>query len=89
MLIIDNPSLVKVLETATQSDLTLINSDAKTFIDHLTEHQLPEAIAQWFYTLQVDIENGVLDSQSTDLADVLGKPLTSLPTALSEILNIN
>jgi len=77
------------LETATQSDLTLINSDKKMFVDHLTEHQLPEPIAQWFYTLQVDIENGVLDSQSTDLADVLGKPLTSLPTALSEILNIN
>ena len=59
------------------------------YVTTLEKGGLPHDLATMFASFQSPIDEGSLAIISTDLADILGRDLTPLPTALKEILARN
>lgn len=78
--------LASALKEASGKEIEAVVADETGFIDNLVAGGLPQPIAEMFLSFQMDIETGQLDVVSDDLQKVLGKPLTSRPNALKELI---
>lgn len=80
-------TLAAAVSEATGKQLAAVDANQKDFEASLVEAGLPAAVAEIFYGFQVDIKADVLNISSTDFEKALGRPLTSLAAAVSELLN--
>ena len=66
----------------TGSTVSYVNQTEAEYAAQLASHGLPEAVAQMLAGWDTAIAGGALHSTSTDLADLIGRPTTSLVDTL-------
>lgn len=62
------------------------NLTGDALLTALQESGVPEGMAQWLVATDASIADGALDTDSTELAELLGRRPTPLPTAVSAAL---
>ena len=78
--------LGKALQEATGNSFAVTQVSKDAYTKSLVDGGFDEATATLFASFQDPIANGALNHPSDDLADILGHPLTDLPTAINELL---
>ncbi len=78
--------LAAALRAASGKEFEVASLSADEYQALLTKENLPEGFVNYQTAIHNDIKNGVLDVQSNDFAEVLGRPVTPLAEALKELL---
>ncbi|WP_137597006.1 NAD(P)H-binding protein [Paucilactobacillus kaifaensis] len=75
------------IKQATGNDFAVHQVSAQEYQSELESTGLDKDTAALFSSFQAPINDGSLNEDTTDLPDVLGHDLTSLPVAIKEIIN--
>lgn len=78
--------LVTALESATGKNIAAFQGTDDEFITSLGEIGFPKEVAAVFLSFQADIQGGYLEAPTSDFEKALGKPLTKINEALTELL---
>lgn len=79
--------LVKVIEKLTSKNITINNTDDKTYASILATNGLPEPVVKFIVDLQNSIKNDSLNIESNDFENLLQSPLTTLEDSVKLIID--
>ena len=76
------PQIAEGIAEVTGRPVVYVNQSEAAYADQLASHGLPQEVAQMLAGWDTAIAGGALFSTSTDLADLIGRPSTSLVETL-------
>lgn len=78
--------LAQAISELTNQEFKVVSLDAADYRQSLEDNGLPAEVAEIVTGIQTMIQDGDLDETTSDLPDVLGRPLPSLKEALQTII---
>lgn len=80
---LDYPGIAAAIGEVVGREVSYVDQSEAEFAVTLEDAGTPGPLAQWVAAMDTAIASGALDSDSTDLQDLLGRPSTGLVEALS------